>query len=189
MVYDIAFVCGIYKSGTSLIVNSLQESGYQNPSIRNNAHEIGNGLTRKYFTNECIITREINSNILYRARLYRFEEILAPADIGQNNNSQLLNIIDYLSTLSSPTVLKDGQFSYTLQLWLQACNILGKGYKIFFSSRNDNQLNRAWYNAYYTKSVLLENPQLKDNMITMCKLQLHLCKTLKIPLSVIHYPV
>jgi len=173
--YDFIFICGPYKTGTSLITNLAEVAGYNNPAKTNNSNEIGKGLTRNYFTNECIITREINNDILTSSNLLSFNKIFKIAIDRNHCDTNISNIIQFISSFDVPTVLKDGQLAYTLHLWIYACKLLRKNVAVCFTNRDTKELLRAWNKAYYTKYLLGQNNEAIYNMLIMCELQRKLC--------------
>lgn len=167
MMYDIIFICGPYKTGTSLAADRLVGIGYHNPAFSNNQNEMGHGLSKKYFTHECLVTRSLNEEILQRNNLAGFKKVISSDALHFTSDK----IIAYLSSLNQPTILKDGQFLYTLKVWVNACNQLKKKYKVIFTSRDRDELSMAWKKGYFTSSLLNYNDNTLQNMLKMLDVQ------------------
>lgn len=154
---DVLFVCGMYKSGTSLAVHLAEKEGYRNIAKETNPHERGFGLSvARYNTNECVILRRINEKLLPSAR-DKFNALVAlesNANMKTPTETNFRMILKYLTCSPKPLVLKDVRFIYTLPIWLRACEMLRLSYRVAFTHRNQDSLIDAWDNAPFTKEIL-----------------------------------
>lgn len=156
---DVLFVCGMYKSGTSLAVHMAEKAGYRNIAKETNPHERGFGISvTRYNTNECGLLRGINERLLPSAS-DKFNAWVALA-LERSANPRTLSeanfrmILEYLSRVPKPVVLKDIRFIYTLSIWLRACKMLRLTYRVAFTHRNQDSLIEAWEHAPFTKDIL-----------------------------------
>ncbi len=154
---DVLFVCGIYKSGTSLAVHLAEKCGYVNIAKATNPHERGFGITtNRYNTNECSLLRGINENLLP----FVTDRPNIIAALEKNNyqkpptEKNLRMMLDYLSYVPKPVVLKDIRFMYTLPVWIKACKMLGLTYRVVFTHRSKDSLIEAWEHAPFTRKIL-----------------------------------
>jgi hypothetical protein len=150
---DVAIVCGMYKSGTSLLTALLEKCLFTEPSRLTNPRERGFGtrMTR-YLTRECGLVRQINHDILRQAR----SADLICRDHLHLRTSTWLNVRDYLTMWHIPIVIKDPQFVFTLQVWLEAAKDTHKRAWVFFVWRRSRQLRRAWKSAPFTRDLMAQ---------------------------------
>jgi hypothetical protein len=155
---DLIIVCGLYKTGTSLVANHIEnQMGYNNPAKQSNPSERGysrNG--NRYFTNECKRLREINKDIIASGK----------------PNSQ--NIKDYIKSIEFPSVIKDPLFCYTLKYWLNEIDKLNLKHLIIFTTRDQKETMTSWDASPYTKNLLLS--QRFETLCTSFNQQLAYCK-------------
>src|SRR5215208_4217470 len=149
--FQVVFICGLFKTGSSLLTKILSESGYLDPSRLSNPQERGYSTSGgRYLTRECSLVRKINERLLHRAA-----QEPARDDYG-TSSSRPLNLsrpIDYLDLWSFPVVLKDPQFVYTLQPWLKAAKQLGLSTAVYFTYRRQEELTAAWMEAPFTRKL------------------------------------
>lgn len=157
---EIIFICGLYKTGTSLLATQIENLGYYNPASESNRFEKGHGILDNYYlTKECVNVRRINQNIINK-KSNRFRLI---------ENEINSDIIDYLTSIKKSLVLKDPLFVFTLNVWLYNISILGLKPKVYFTFRNERELLRSWLHAYHTKGLYKDE---KSIIIQMQKKQL-----------------
>jgi hypothetical protein len=137
--FDVAVVCGPYKSGSSLLTDILEEGGYFDPSRATNPRERAYGTTGgRYLTRECALARTVNESLLGRGTTGRVA--LGPAD--------------YLALWPFPVVVKDPRFVFTLSHWLDAARWLRKSVCVCFTTRPAREIEGAWDDAPYTRGLL-----------------------------------
>lgn len=177
--FDIVFVCGVYKSGTSLLTSMLSDL-YFDPSRLTNAFEKGYGLTHKrYPTRECSLLRHINTALLATS----LRSSPRPQAARRTLRFSTIGPKEYLSIWKCPIVVKDPRFVYTLGDWIAASLTLQKSICVCFTTRSISELRQAWDHAPYTRP-LLANGSLGE-MTTWLWQQLTLCRRLNI-LHTIH---
>ncbi|MCW3090475.1 MAG: hypothetical protein JWP81_1544 [Ferruginibacter sp.] len=141
--YEIVFICGLYKTGTSLLTQLIEtDLRYFNPSASTNPNERGYGRKKeRYHTRECKQLRSLN--------------------LGFINSSKIdeRSIFNYLDTLQKPSVLKDPQFCFTLCDWYEKAIAMNFNPLIIFTNRELVEIKESWSFAPYTKG-LLENGKL-----------------------------
>jgi hypothetical protein len=148
---DVVFVCGAYKSGTSLLTYLLSREGYLDPSTLTNARERAYGQsTARYDTHECQLVRRVNEILL--PTLNRRKSGLLVSTIADSDVSLAT---DYLSIWKTPIVVKDPRFLYTLITWLAAAHSLGRTVTVCFTVRPQRELMEAWIAAPYTRSLFV----------------------------------
>lgn len=173
---DVLFVCGIYKSGTSLAVHLAEKVGYINIAKQTNPHERGFGVSvARYNTNECGILRRINEKLLPSARdkINVWDALERRANPKTLTEANFRMILEYLSCTPKPLVLKDIRFIYTLPIWLRACKMLGLSYRLVFTHRNQDSLIEAWEHAPFTREILCKS--LIRNFQTLLDLRIQEC--------------
>jgi hypothetical protein len=162
---DVVFVCGTYKSGTSLAAALLNRVGFANPANLSNPTERGYGTTiPRYHTLECQIARTINVGLVGGRR--------ASASAARRA------IRDYLHEIRRPAVVKDPRFVYTLEPWLMAVLLEGWQPGVIFTTRPHEALTAAWDAAPLTRP-LLGRRELQNMLRAQC-LQWERCQTLNV---------
>ena len=173
---DVLFVCGMYKSGTSLAVHLAEKEGYRNIAKETNPHERGFGISvTRYNTNECGLLRGINEKLLPSAR-DKFNVLVAlerSANPKMPTATNFRKILEYLSCVPRPVVLKDIRFIYTLPIWLRACKMLGLTYRVAFTHRDQDSLIEAWEHAPFTREILCRS--LIRNLQSLLDLRVQEC--------------
>lgn len=136
--YDLIFVCGLYKTGTSLITEFIENKlGFINPSAVTNNYERAYGkMVDRYYTRECKILRALNSELIN-------------SEIVEDNKME-----DYLLNLDLPSILKDPQFCLTLNYWYPLAIKIGYNPLIIFTSRNHEEIEISWKFAPYTRKLI-----------------------------------
>ncbi|KAB2867991.1 MAG: hypothetical protein F9K37_11250 [Bacteroidales bacterium] len=186
---DFVLVCGVYKTGTSLITHILEEDGYYNPAILNNKLEHGNGLSQKYMTRECQRTRNINREIISLSKNTHFFKLESEISMKATLTKLNINFIKhFLLELPPNSILKDPQFTYTLYYWIEAIAELNKSVKVCFTNRTVADSIMAWNEAYFTKTLLAKNRLALNNMLLMQKLQENICFRKNIPFETFYFP-
>lgn len=145
--YDVVFVCGLYKSGTSLLTTILEtkEKPFYNPAQQTNPS--GEAIARDgghYQTREC-------------SRLFRTNKLLIRSAFQQYN--ALRTIADYLNRYRKPLVLKDPQLLISLPYWLEGALYCNYKPAVAFTCRDEHQIAYSWKEAPFTKHVLHNNSQ------------------------------
>ena len=138
--YEIVFICGLYKTGTSLLTQIIETNlKYFNPSVNTNPNERGYGQKKdRYHTRECKELRSLNSELINSTK--KDEKLL----------------YKFLETLQKPSVLKDPQFCFTLSDWYEKAVEMSFNPLIVFTSRGLEETKESWLFAPYTKG-LFEN--------------------------------
>lgn len=183
--FDVTFVCGVYKSGTSLLTKILSNSFYFDPSTVTNPYEHGYGISKmRYLTRECKIVRKINENLLPK-HLFTNSNILSAIKISGYNtrlSSEIAYPEDYLRLWQVPIVIKDPQLVYTLHAWINAALKLNKKVCVCFTIRSIEELREAWLHAPFTHTLALK--RMHKNMIRLQEEQYMLCRKIGVPISV-----
>lgn len=165
-------ICGLYKSGTSLLASEIEKQGFYNPSILSNSNERGHGrLDNYYLTKECIEVRRINNKIV-SSKSNRFTYI--PESIN-------IEILNYLDVIGVSFVLKDPLFVFTLNIWLFNLQILQSNIKVYFTFRDRTEMYKSWMHAYHTRGLYKDDNSIIDQMIKFQNYQILYCKQHKIP--------
>lgn len=166
--YDIVFVCGLYKSGTSLLTTILEtkEEPFYNPAQQTNP--FGEAVSRdggNYRTRECHL-------------LFRLNKLLIRS--ANNQYNAIHSITSYLNNYPKPMVLKDPQLLITLPYWLEGT--LSSCYKtvVAFTARDKRQLQISWKKAPFTGRVLNKNGQAIQILLDYQQKQQNLCISLSI---------
>jgi hypothetical protein len=179
---DIIFICGAYKSGTSLITHLLEKKDFYNPASFNNTRERGKGLSQWYMTKECAVTRKINQTILSSSGIHNYTRVISLAELKfKFKEAHLLEIKGFLLGLPPHSVLKDPQFTYTLYYWLEACKLIRRRPMVYFTERPREELISAWNEAYFTRSLLNRNPYAMENVLYMQQYQKLICDSASVP--------
>lgn len=169
--YDLLMVCGLYKSGTSLISTIVEKrTDFFNPANENN--QLGRALGRNgdfYTTKECNILFDINKMILQDEKYLDTDKMLSA----------------YLRSWRMPLILKDPKFVFTLPLWVSAARETNIKTIVLFTHRDYDQLKRSWKNAPFTSLLLEENVDAIDVMLKEQMIQQDYCEKNQVP--VIHF--
>jgi hypothetical protein len=138
--YDVILVCGLYKTGTSLLTEIIENSfSFKNPASKTNPYGMTIGVTTpRYYTRECLVLRRLNAHLM----------------LGKKNS---IDIKAYLTNLEKPTVIKDGQFCFTLSLWQDVLNSLDYKVLTLFTCRNKKDIIHSWDNARHRNGLLKGN--------------------------------
>lgn len=146
--FDLVLVCGLYKTGTSLITKLIEEYLYFfNPASITNPKERGYAkyLTR-YPTKECKLLRQINFQLSSINSFHKH-------DFDFNLIKHKL-IYEYLHLWSPPIVLKDPLFVYTLKTWLEISKKYNIKVIVIFTFREIDDMLEAWESAPITANLL-----------------------------------
>jgi hypothetical protein len=169
---EVIFICGPYKTGTSLLAFEIEKLGFFNPASESNRYEKGHGYYDNYYsTKECIYVRHINQNII-KKKGNRFRFIQSEMNF---------DIIEYLCSFNKPCVIKDPLFVYTLHIWLYNISLIGFKPKVYFTFRNNEELLRSWMHAYHTRGLFKENNAIIYKMKEKQFFQINYCSYYKIP--------
>lgn len=138
----VVFVCGLYKSGTSLTSKILEDFFY-NPAKETNPLGFGQARTGEaYKTNECNLLFEINKKIMN-------------SNYCSNEYDELME--SYILEWKQPIILKDPHFVFTIRKWLRVVNKLSLKFCVIFTNRNSNELYLSWKKAPFTSKLLIRN--------------------------------
>jgi hypothetical protein len=166
--YDIALVCGLYKSGTSLTTTLLEEyNGFFNPANIHSKHNKGLGRDGEaYLTKECDILFRINHSLVRDSHF-------------QLNYRQPIKA--YLQDWAKPFVIKDPRLVFTLPYWLEVIKELGMKAVVLFTDRQKEELMKSWQKAPFTSSLLKTNPASMDIMLHQQGIQMEMCQSSAVP--------
>lgn len=170
--YDIVLICGLYKTGSSLLARIVEETmEFFNPARITNPSERGYSLNGgRYLTKECKLLRLTNEEFISYGHYNEFDVIkMKSVYLAQ----------DYLKLWKYPLLLKDPLFIFTLSIWQKAITLSKKKYIVLFTNREPNSLIEAWQFALYTRDLL------KQKMHSVIKknfyMQINKCRREKIP--------
>lgn len=138
---DVLFVCGVYKSGTSLATAKLEAAGFC--STVNGASEGERGYATngaRYPTRECAETRRIN-------------DLLGGFSTSQQQVIGIRKAEAFLSSAPGNVVLKDPRFVLHLPVWLRVAERVGRRPAVVFTSRKFSLIRQAWNQAPFTASL------------------------------------
>jgi hypothetical protein len=162
--WDVIFVVGLYKSGTSLCVKLCTIAGFRDPSRQTNSKERGYGRwVERYSTHECSVLRRLNEDWMSQRDSLG---MISPAE-------------NYLLAWGAPTVLKDPRFVFTLPNWIAAARRIGFTAGVIFTCRQWSDLLTAWDDAPFTKDLLIKG-QLRK-YARGCEEQIEWCQRKHIP--------
>lgn len=148
--FDVAFVIGLHKSGTSLLVEHLSNH-YFDTSRVTNPDERGYGSTvSRYLTRECKVVRQINES--YRS--YALPSSSTPTEDAFDWAAKRDEMRAFLKRWQGPIVLKAPFFGYSLGDWLYATKALGRRPCVCFAYRNLSDVINEWQKAPYTRELL-----------------------------------
>src|SRR3990172_6485470 len=183
--FDVAFICGVYKSGTSLLTKILSNSFYFDPSTITNPREHGYGVSKlRYLTRECTLIRKINENLLPQ-RLSIASNVLSAIKnraYTARRSSEIADPEDYLRLWQVPIVIKDPRLVYTLPTWIAVALTLKKKVCVCFTVRSIGELTEAWMNAPFTRPLLAK--KVHKNMLEWQGEQYRMCRQIGVPISV-----
>lgn len=149
--FDVVFVIGLHKTGTSLLVEYLANR-FLDTSRTTNPQERGYGKTiPRYLTRECAVVRRINE--CYRAKaLSVTSEKTAHVFMGARDEMEV-----FLRSWSVSIVLKAPFFGYSLNDWLDAAWRIGHRTCVCGTHRSLPQVIEAWTRAPYTRELLAQD--------------------------------
>lgn len=153
--FDVVFVVGMHKSGTSLLTEILSLRDFYDPSRLTNPAERGYGNQQaRYITRECRIIRHINSHFRPDQRDW---ESLAPMSVAHAKSLMLA----YFRIWNRPIVIKSPFFTYSLLPWVEAANRAGLNTCVCVTTRPAAQLLNAWQCAPFTRGLLARGENVK----------------------------
>lgn len=152
--FEIVLVCGIYKTGTSMLTELVENSGFYNPATLTSPFEEGVGRKGdKYLHRECSILSQINVKIL--------SDLIHQKSYG---GSLVAHYLDDWKRTAERIVLKDPKFIYTLDVWIDNLSELGHKFCILCTERAKNEVFESWTKSPYTSYLLKKN---KDSLNEM----------------------
>lgn len=147
--YDVVFVMGLHKTGTSLLTEYLADC-FLDTSRVTNPQERGYGGKEmpRYLTRECTVVRRIN-------QLYRENALLSS---GSDEYRSICNaqerMANFFRLWSEPIVIKAPFFAYSLSDWLESSLTIGHRACVCITTRPLPQVIEAWDSAPFTKQLL-----------------------------------
>lgn len=148
--FDIVFVTGLHKSGTSLLTERLS-SLFFDTSRETNPDERGYGSAMpRYLTRECKIVRQINDyyrNLALASPLTSADQIL-----GSPEKREEIRV--YLEHWKKPIVIKAPFFGYSLEDWLDVVNKLELRPCVCLTQRDLSDIAAEWQKAPFTRSLM-----------------------------------
>jgi hypothetical protein len=154
---EITFVVGLYKSGTSIITELVEDMGFM--SFGDLWLDSVQGVDNKYLTRESESVNKLNDKIfdMYFAKLHRLPPLFCYG-IGSSiimKNKRLIKYINetIVSQEKTKLVIKDPRFCLTLPIWLSSlsnkCAI-----RILFVVRDRNKIIKSWRKDKWCKRFL-----------------------------------
>lgn len=148
--FDVVFVIGLHKSGTSLFTEQLS-GAFLDTSRETNPNERGYGMiVPRYFTRECSIVRQIND-------LCRPHNLRTSCGTGyeQFTKAQIRDKMErYLSKWGQPIIVKAPFFAYSLDDWLNSARQIKKKPCVCHIQRDLSEVVTEWENAPFTQKLL-----------------------------------
>jgi|GEM_PF-2434025 len=148
--FDMVFVIGLHKSGTSLLTEHLGNRFYDT-SRETNPNERGYGTTvARYLTRECKIVRQINE-------VYRTHSTLLFSAQNHNNldrSRKRKEMTTFIESWQNPIVIKSPFFAYSLDDWLTSAKTLGRKSCVCVTRRSPSDVKAEWNEAPFTKDLL-----------------------------------
>lgn len=138
---ELVIVGGPYKSGTSLLCESVEAHGYQNPALLTNTAEHGYGISAGiYLTRECSIAREWNRRLVNGG----------PRETAGIEKQLAGYLADMMDELGPKLVLKDPYMKMTAVNWFRAAHSLGASkLKFLVTDRDLTDVYRSWENSRF----------------------------------------
>lgn len=117
-----------YKSGTSMLCQSIEAQGYGNPCRLTNAGELGRGIaTDRYLTRECSVARAFNRRLVNAG----------PLEAAMIESELAAYLVEMAAELGPRLVLKDPYMKLTAVHWVRAANSLGAAKLSFLETDRD----------------------------------------------------
>ncbi len=149
--FDVVFVMGLHKTGTSLLTEYLADC-FLDTSRITNPRERGYGWKAipRYLTRECAIVRRIN-------QLYRANALLSTTseEVGSFCDAQE-EMERFFQLWSEPIVIKAPFFAYSLSDWLKTSVRVGRRACVCITIRPLPQVIKAWDSAPFTQVLLAQ---------------------------------
>lgn len=163
---ELVIVGGAYKSGTSLLCESIEARGYRNPAILTNPSEYGHGISAGlYLTRECSIARKWN-------RLLVKTDPKEMARIERRLAGYLSEMISELRT--TKLVLKDPYMKMTALLWFRAAHSLGVNkLTLQLTDRDQASVNRSWAHSRFLTLKERANPEQFRQLVAPVSSDMH----------------
>jgi hypothetical protein len=151
--FDVVFVTGLHKSGTSALVQVLADRFLDTSRITNPAERGFGRSSPRYLTRECKTVRAINehyrSNALATVRLDDANHIFDTAALRSQMG-------DFFRAYPRPVVLKAPFFGYSLHDWLAEAARRGRCSCVCVATRPRRDVINAWRHAPFTLAMLAE---------------------------------
>ena len=147
---DLVLIGGNFKSGTSLLCEHVENSGYRNPAHITSAAELGHGIgAGMYSTRECATARHLN-RALAKANL---------KECGKLEGAMSAYLGSMISALGPQLVIKDPYMKIFADHWLRAAKRVGieRG-SLLLTRRADIDVFRSWSNSRFLSRVHRSDP-------------------------------
>lgn len=148
---ELVIVGGQYKSGTSLLCESIEALGYHNPGQLTNPGEYGHGISAGlYLTRECSIARNWNRLLVNSG----------PKEIVKIERQLAGFLSDMIDELGPRLVLKDPFMKMTALHWFRAANSLGAHKQtLLLTDRDQASVNRSLAKSRFLTLKERTNPE------------------------------
>lgn len=148
---ELVIIGGAYKSGTSLLCESIEAHGYRNPGLLTNPGEYGHGISAGlYFTRECSIARNWNRLLLNAG----------PKEITRIERQFAGYLSEMIGELGPKLVLKDPYMKMTALPWFRAAHLLGANNLTFLvTNRDQAAVNRSLAHSRFLTLKKRANPE------------------------------
>lgn len=138
---ELVIVGGAYKSGTSLLCESIEARGYRNPGLLTNPFEYGHGIhAGLYLTRECSLARNWNRRLVNAGtrEAARIEKQLAGY------------LAEMTSELGPKLILKDPYMKMMALHWFRAAHSLGALKLTYLLTYRDiASVKRSWSHSKF----------------------------------------
>lgn len=148
--FDVAFVVGLHKSGTSLLVEHLSNHFFDTSRVTNPGERGYGSTVSRYLTRECKVVRQINES--YRS--YALPSSSTSSADAFDWTAKRDEMRAFLQRWQGPIVLKAPFFGYSLGDWLDASKALRQRPCVCFAYRNLFDVISEWKKAPYTRELL-----------------------------------
>lgn len=138
---ELVIVGGAYKSGTSLLCESIEARGYRNPGRLTNPDEYGHGIgAGLYRTRECSIARDWNRRLVKAG----------PKETARIERQLTGYLAEIVGELGPKLVLKDPYMKMTALHWFRAAHSLG-AYRqtLLLTDRDLPAIKRSWAHSRF----------------------------------------
>lgn len=162
---ELVIVGGAYKSGTSLLCESIEACGYRNPGLLTNVAEYGHGISAGlYLTRECSIARNWNRRL-----------VKAGSREAAKIEIQLTGYLaEMIGELGPKLVLKDPYMKMTALHWFRAAYVLGVSQlTLLLTDRDLAAVNRSRAHSRFLTWKERTNPEQFRQLVTPIRSDMH----------------